>query len=82
MEKDSIYSLPKIKGKEQRIINREKKDGVDIEKGAKLFPSKVDANIEFFKRYWEYFTNYPDLFIDLIIPSYSHFELYFYQRIK
>ena len=78
----NIYSLPKIVGREQRVTQREKRNGVEIEKGAKLFPSKLDKNLDFFKKYWEHFTNYPDLFIDLIIPSYSHFTLYFYQRIK
>lgn len=77
----TIYDLPGIVGKKPRESKKKERDGIEIDKGAKLFPEKIDRNIEFYQQYWEYFTNYPDLFIDLIIPSYSRFQLYFYQRI-
>lgn len=78
---NNIYDLPGIIGRKQRESAKKEREGIEIDKGAKLFPDKIDRNIEFYQQYWEYFTNYPDLFIDLIIPSYSKFQLYFYQRI-
>ena len=78
----TIYDLPGIKSFKKTTSSRQERDGVEIKKGVKLFPSGVDENFDFFARHMDFFINYPDLFIDLITPTYSHFQLYFYQRIS
>ena len=57
------------------------KDGVPIEKGAIITKERVEKNRELYEKYCEYFSAYPDCFIDLITPSSSNFQLFFYQRI-
>ena len=57
------------------------KDGTEIEKGAVLTEDFLEENEEQLRKVIDYFTAYPDCFIDLITPSYSNFKLFFYQRI-
>lgn len=57
------------------------RDGIEIEKGVKLTSERIDKNEELYKKYCNFFTAYPDLFIDLITPSDSNFKLFYYQRI-
>ena len=57
------------------------RDGVELEKGVMLTEERIVKNEELYKQYCEYFTAYPDLFIDLITPVDSNFQLFFYQRI-
>lgn len=56
------------------------REGIEIEKGVKLNAQRIEDNIELYERYCNFFTAYPDLFIDLITPSDSNFQLFFYQR--
>ena len=53
----------------------------DIPKNVKLTEEYVEQNREEVTGMMEYFLNYPDVFLDMITPSYSNFQLYFYQRI-
>ena len=53
----------------------------DIPKNVKLTEEYVEQNREEVTGMMEYFHNYPDVFLDMITPSYSNFQLYFYQRI-
>ena len=41
----------------------------------------VEKNRELLEKYMEYFSVYPDIFLDVIAPADSRFHLYFYQRI-
>ena len=57
------------------------KPSVEIPKNVKLTEQHIEENRKEIVDMMEYFLNYPDLFIDMITPSYSNFQLYFYQRI-
>lgn len=57
------------------------RDGIEVEKGIELTSERIDRNLETYEKICEKFTAYPDLFIDLITPTDSNFELFFYQRI-
>lgn len=55
--------------------------GVKLEKGVVLTTDYLIKNENWIRKYMEFFTAYPDLFLDLITPSDSEFTLFFYQRI-
>ena len=54
---------------------------VPLEKGVCYTSSRANSNFELLSKYWSKFTIYPDLFLDLITPEESGFQLYFFQRI-
>lgn len=66
---------------DKEIMQRGEREGIEIEKGAILTPAYLIEHEEFFKKYCDFFTAYPDIFLDLIKPSDSTFTLFFYQRI-
>lgn len=57
------------------------RDGVELEKGVQLTEERILANRELYEKYCNFFTAYPDIFIDIITPTDSTFKLFFYQRI-
>lgn len=57
------------------------KNGFEVEKGVVLTQQKIEANRKLYEYYINLFTAYPDLYLDLITPSYDSFSLFFYQRI-
>ena len=65
----------------QTDTERQYKDGIWIEKGVQLTEQKIQANLDTYEKWCEFFIIYPDIFIDMITPKDSHFTLYFYQRI-
>lgn len=60
------------------IITRE---GIPLEKGVVLTDGYLEDNRNLFEQYCTFFTAYPDLFLDLIAPSESGFNLFPYQRV-
>lgn len=56
-------------------------DRAKIEKSVELNEKRVMDNRELYEKYASLFTAYPDLFIDMITPEESNFQLFFYQRI-
>ena len=52
-----------------------------VEKNVVLSRENVEKNRELLETYMEYFSVYPDIFLDVIAPADSKFHLYFYQRI-
>lgn len=62
----------------RRLMTRE---DIPIEKGVVITEAQAIKHEELYRKYGEFFTAYPDLFLDLITPSDSNFKLYFYQRI-
>lgn len=65
----------------EQITPRIYRRGIELEKGVVLTPETLERVEELLKRFLQFFTVYPDLFLDLIKPENSTFELYFYQRI-
>ena len=54
---------------------------VEIEKGSILTEDYLIQHESLFQKYANFFTAYPDIFIDLITPEDSNFSLFFFQRI-
>lgn len=52
-----------------------------VEKNVVLTKDKVENIRDLIEKYVQFFTVYPDIFLDLITPAESKFHLYFYQRI-
>lgn len=63
--------------------NREKiiRDGIELEKGVVITQEWLEKNEDFLTEQWEIFSAYPDIYLDLIKPKESNFELFPYQRI-
>lgn len=61
----------------QRIV----RNGVEIEKGVTLTIPYLEQHKGEFEGFMDIFTSYPDIFLDVIKPTDSNFELFFYQRI-
>lgn len=57
------------------------REGIKIDKGAILTEDRIDKYYDLYTKYINFFTVYPDLFIDLITPKDSHWCLFPYQRI-
>lgn len=58
-----------------------KREDIPIEKGAVLGEDFFEKNQDLVEKYCNFFTAYPDLFLDLIKPVDSSFSFFFYQRI-
>ena len=52
-----------------------------VEKGVVITEEHAIKMEKLYQKYCEFFTAYPDLFLDLIKPADSNFQLFFYQRI-
>lgn len=57
------------------------RDGVQLEKGVALSKERIEKHRKVYETCCQFFSAYPDLFIDLITPSDSEMTLFFYQRI-
>lgn len=57
------------------------KNGIELEKGAVFTQGRVENDRELLEKYFNFWSIYPDCFIDLITPSTSHFKLFIYQRL-
>lgn len=63
--------------RQERII----RDGIELEKGVVITQDWLEKNESFLAEHWELFSAYPDIYLDLIRPKESNFELFPYQRI-
>ena len=57
------------------------RDGIELEKGVVVTPYFLDRNQDFLQDCFQLFSVYPDIFLDLIKPQGTNFELFPYQRI-
>lgn len=57
------------------------RNGIQLEKGATLSEQRIGKHLKLYQQYMDYFTAYPDKFLDLITPTTSKFKLKFFQRI-
>ncbi len=62
-------------------IKRLERQGIVLEKGVVLSEEYLEEHRDFFEDLADIFTAYPDLYLDLIKPSDSTMDLFFYQRI-
>lgn len=57
------------------------REGIELEKGIILSEERISNYRHIYEKYCQFFSAYPDLFIDLITPIETSFKLFFYQRI-
>lgn len=70
--------LEKIEEAESKIGRRE---NIVLEKGIILTDAYLEENQNLFEKYCNYFSVYPDVFLDLIKPEKEEISLFFYQRL-
>jgi hypothetical protein len=59
-------------------FERIQREGIDLDKGVVLTTEYLEEHEDLISKYMEIFTAYPDVFLDLIKPVESNFELFFY----
>ena len=63
------------------VVQRGVRDGIEIEKGVVLNEDYLKEHFNEIGDMFSIFSAYPDIYLDLIKPQDSNFELFFYQRI-
>lgn len=63
------------------FTNKGIKEGIELEKGVTLNEDYLITNFDNIGKLIEFFSVYPDLYLDIITPEDSNFKLFFYQRI-
>ena len=74
-----LPSLSILGNSEDRVYGE--KEGTRIDKGVVLTEQYLESIETDLQNKLNFFTAYPDLFLDLITPSYDDIKLFFYQRI-
>ena len=62
------------------FIERAERDGIELDKGAVLTNEYLNRHYDDLSKWVNYFTAYPDIYLDIIKPIESEFSLFFYQR--
>lgn len=57
------------------------RDGVELEKGVVITQDWLERNEKFLADCWSLYAAYPDIYLDIIKPLESNFELFPYQRL-
>ena len=65
----------------QTVVKKFFKNGIELEKGAVLTEQRIDKHRELYEQICQFWSVYPDCFLDGISREDSHFKLFFYQRI-
>lgn len=63
------------------VMQKAMRDGIELEKGVVITKEYIDRHQEEINQLLDIFIAYPDLYLDIIKPADSNFELFFYQRI-
>ena len=78
---DNTFLSNKRKLFDDSIVKRIERDGTEIEKGVVLTEDYLIKNEKLFANILNTFAAYPDIYLDMIKPADSNFNLFFYQRI-
>ena len=81
LSKRKLKALELYEATEDVLSSAAIRDGVSLEKGIQLSEDFLNENFDEIEGLLEKFIQYPDIFLDIIKPSDSSFELFFYQRI-
>ena len=57
------------------------RDGIELEKGVVITQDWLERNENFLNELWSLYAAYPDIYLDLIRPQNSNFNLFPYQRL-
>ena len=78
---DNTFLSNKRRLFDDSIVKRIERDGTEIEKGVVLTEDYLIKNEKLFANILNTFAAYPDIYLDMIKPADSNFNLFFYQRI-
>ena len=78
---DNTFLSSKRRLFDDSIVKRIERDGTEIEKGVVLTEDYLIKNEKLFANILNTFAAYPDIYLDMIKPADSNFNLFFYQRI-
>lgn len=78
---DNTFLSSKRKLFDDSVVKRIERDGTEIEKGVVLTEDYLIKNEKLFANILNTFAAYPDIYLDMIKPADSNFNLFFYQRI-
>ena len=56
------------------------RNGIQLEKGATLSEQRIERHLELYQQYMDFFLNYPDCYLDFLLPTTSKFKFKFFQR--
>lgn len=73
----TLRSAESLFGQRERIL----RDGIELEKGAIITNDWLEKNEQLLYDSWCIYTAYPDIYLDVIRPAKSNFNLFPYQRI-
>ena len=62
------------------FVEHAEREGIELEKGAVITNEYLDRHYEDLCKWINFFTAYPDIYLDIIKPADSEFSLFFYQR--
>ena len=62
------------------FVERAEREGIELEKGAVITNEYLDRHYDELCKWVNYFTAYPDIYLDIIKRADSEFSLFFYQR--
>ena len=62
------------------FVEHAERDGIELEKGAVITNEYLERNKSDLEKWVNFFTAYPDIYLDIIKPTDSEFSLFFYQR--
>lgn len=82
--KNAAAGVIQLKDPDDAVFNKKEKiyrDGIELEKGVVITEPWLEKNEELLHDCWNIFMVYPDIYLDMILPSDSNFNLFFYQRI-
>lgn len=82
--KNAAPEVIQLKDPDDIVFNKREKiyrDGIELEKGTVITEPWLEKNEELLTDCWNIFMVYPDVYLDMILPSESNFNLFFYQRI-
>lgn len=65
----------------QDSVKKIYRNGIEMEKGAVMTARRIEKNRNLYEKYFNFWINYPDLFLDFIKSPKSHFNLFVYQRL-
>jgi len=82
--KNATPEVIQLKDPDDIVFNKREKiyrDGIELEKGTVITEPWLEKNEELLTDCWNIFMVYPDIYLDMILPTESNFNLFFYQRI-
>ena len=59
------------------FIERAEREGIELEKGAVITNEYLERNRADLEKWVNFFTAYPDIYLDIIKPADSEFSLFF-----